>query len=141
MIFVLTLHSIVRWLVIITGLIAVTVFAIQLLKKQPYTPSVRRWSVLFSSLMDTQVLLGLIFFFWNGLLSPGLLLLRYRLEHLAIMLLATVVSHWASMQRNPKNDAQRLKTALASVLLALGMVVIGVSLLPGNRWIRITGLF
>jgi hypothetical protein len=127
--FVLMLHSIVRWVIVFVGLFALVKFLIGWLRKSEFTKKDRRLSAGFSGLMDLQVTLGLIFFFWSGM-SAGFPL--FRIEHMVIMLLAAVAAHLPSFMKKAEN---KYAVAFFAVLGALVLVFIGVALLPGG-WSR-----
>ena len=137
---VLTLHSIVRWLTVLVAVAAIFKLALGWLGKQPFDKTTRALVGAFGGLMDTQLLLGLIFFFWNGLSIPGGLTLRHRLEHLTIMLVAVAITHLPAMWKKAPAD-RRQRNTLIAIAASLLLVLLGVALLPGNRWLTITGLF
>ena len=136
----LTLHSLVRWAIVLVALAAVIKFALGLAKKQSYDQAARGLASAFSGLMDTQALLGILFFVLNGAAIEGGFALRYRWEHLAVMLIATVVGHLPAMWKK-LDDQKRYRNGLIAILVALLLVAVGVATLPGNRWLTITGLF
>lgn len=138
MLTLLTIHSIVRWLTIFAALGAIVKLTLGLLKKQDYDKMTGGLVSAFGGLMDTQLLLGLVFFIWNGMAGAGFP--RERWEHLVTMLVAILVAHLPAMWK--KADAQkRHRNTLVAVLVSLLLVVVGVSLLSGNRWLTIFGLF
>jgi hypothetical protein len=140
MTFVLTLHSIVRWLTVLVAVAAIVKFAMGWLQKQPFDKTAKALVSAFGGMMDLQLLLGFIFFFWNGLSIEGGLTLRYRLEHLGVMLVAVVVAHLPAMWKKAE-DNKRYRNTLIAIVVSLLLVVAGVAALPGNRWLTITGLF
>lgn len=140
MTFVLTLHSLVRWLTVLVAVALIVKFAIGIIKKQPYDKTANTLAGVFGGTMDLQLTLGLLFFIWNGMLIPGGFGLRHRWEHLVIMLAAVVVAHLPAMWKK-KDDATRYRNGLIAVVVSLLLVVVGVSLLPGNRWLGIAGLW
>jgi uncharacterized membrane protein YfhO len=138
MIALLTVHSIVRWAVTLVALVLVARLALGLVKKQPFDKMASDLTSTFGGLMDMQLLLGLLFFIWNGMLAGfGL---RYRWEHLTVMLLAVIVAHLPSMWKKLP-DEKRYRNSLIAVIAALVLVILGVALLPGNRWLTISGLY
>jgi hypothetical protein len=92
----------------------------------------------FAGLMDTQLLLGLMFFLWNGLAGAGFP--RQRWEHLVIMLAAVIVAHLPAMWKKAESQ-KRLRNTLLAVVGSLVLVVLGVSMLQPNRWLVIFGLW
>ena len=107
---ILGLHSLNRWLIVAVGLAAIVILAIRLANKGSFDGPVRGLTAAFSGLMDLQMLLGLVYFIWNGL-AMGMLfafgtpLIRHRWEHLFIMVLA--VAHLFGFY-NPKQLADYL---------------------------------
>ena len=137
MMFLLTIHSILRWLVIVVALAAIIKLAINLVQKKGYDKMTGGLVSGFGGLMDTQLLFGLMFFIWNGLAGAGFP--RQRWEHLTIMLVAVIVAHLPAMWKKAESQ-KRLRNTLAAVVGSLVLVVLGVSLLQPNRWFVIFGL-
>ncbi len=128
----LNMHSWLRW---VLGLVLLILLLRTAWLARRYTilpPGERRWLAAFSGLMDTQVLLGLLYFFLSGLNGTGFP--RYRLEHLTMMLLAAGLAHlpaaWAKRQK--PNSARKTPFVLLAVLFA---IYLGVAVLPGGRWL------
>jgi hypothetical protein len=140
MTFVLTIHSIVRWLTVFVAVALIVKFALGWLKQHSFDKTARALSGAFGGLMDTQLLLGLIFFIWNGSMIEGGFGLRHRWEHLGVMVIAVVIAHLPAMWKK-KDDTTRYRNTLFAVLAALVLIIVGVATLPGNRWLHITGLF
>ena len=123
----LTVHSIVRWIVVIVGVIVAVKFLIGWLQNGKFSSLDRRLSMAFSIAVDVQILIGLI-----TLLTMGLT--RERMEHAFVMILALVAVHLPMRWRNAP-DAVRFRNTLLSFVVALILIFIGVSLLPGG-WAR-----
>ncbi len=136
----LTLHSIVRWLVILSAAAALIKLSFGWAKKQPFDKLASGLTGAFGGLMDTQLLLGGFFFLLSGAAIPGGFSLRYRWEHLSLMLVAVILAHLPALWKK-QPDTLRYRNTLFALLAALILVALGVSLLPGNRWLKITGLF
>jgi hypothetical protein len=129
--FVLMFHSIVRWLIVFVGLIALVKFLVGWARKSEFARMDRGLSSGFSGLMDLQVTLGFIFLFWSGLAgSAGFPM--FRIEHMVTMLVAAVVAHLPSFMKKAEN---RFATGLYAIVGALVIVSIGVARLPGG-WSR-----
>jgi hypothetical protein len=128
--FLLMLHSIVRWLIVIVGIIAIVKFAVGLARKSAFGKMDRGLSSGFSGLMDFQVTLGLLYFFITGFGGDGFPM--YRIEHLVTMLIAAAVAHAPSIF---KKAANKYAIALGAIVGALVLVYIGVARLPGG-WSR-----
>ncbi len=101
---VLTLHSLLRWLIVIAGVIAVVRGFLGWSGKRPWTGLDDRLGMLFTMSLDVQVLLGLLLFF---VLSPitrqalsnfGAAMANettrfFLVEHFPLLLIAVVVAH------------------------------------------------
>ena len=129
--FLLTIHSIVRWVIVIVGLAAIVKFLLGLARKSEFGKADRGLSAGFSGLMDTQVLLGFIYFFITGFGGAGFPM--YRIEHMSTMLVAAVIGHIPAMFK--KKDVKKFAVAFWAIIGALILVVIGVYRLPGG-WTR-----
>lgn len=128
--FVLMFHSIVRWLIVVLGAFVLGKFIVGWLGKSKFTKMDKGLSSGFSGLMDLQVLLGFIYFFWNGLAGAGFPM--FRIEHMVTMLVAAVVAHLPSFMKKAEN---KFAIGLYAVVGALVLVFIGVARLPGG-WSR-----
>jgi len=128
--FVLMFHSIVRWLIVIVGVFALGKFLAGWVRKSEFTKMDRGLSAGFSGLMDLQVTLGFVFFFWSGLAGGGFPM--YRIEHMTIMLVAAILGHLPTFMKKAEN---KFAIGLYAVIGALVLVVVGVARLPGG-WSR-----
>ena len=126
----LMLHSIVRWIIVLVGLIAIVKFLMGMVQKQEFSKMDRGLSAGFSGLIDLQVTLGLLYFLITGFGGVGFPL--FRIEHMVTMLIAAAVAHAPAMF---KKAANKYAVAFYSVIGTMILIVIGVSLLPGG-WSR-----
>jgi len=126
----LMLHSIVRWIIVVLGLIAIVKFLVGMTREGEFDKMDRGLSAGFSGLIDLQVTLGLLYFFITGFGGVGFPL--FRIEHMVTMLVAAAVAHAPSMF---KKTANKYTVAFYSVLGTMILIVIGVSFLPGG-WSR-----
>ena len=131
MLILLEIHSIVRWLIVIVGVIAVLKFIIGFARKSVFDKMDRGLSSGFSGLMDLQVTLGFLYFFITGFGGVGFPL--FRIEHMVMMLLAAVAGHAPAMFKKKAWNKHTL--ALGAVIVSLLMVYVGVMRLPGG-WSR-----
>ena len=128
--FVLMIHSIVRWLIVVMGLFALGKFLVGWVSKSEFSKMDRGLSAGFSGLMDLQVLLGFLFFFWSGLTGGGFAL--YRIEHMVTMLIAAMVAHLPSFMKKAQNQ---FAVRFLAIVGALILVFFGVVFLPSG-WSR-----
>lgn len=127
---ILMLHSIVRWLIVAIGAFALGKFLAGWARKSEFTGIDRGLLAGFSGLMDLQVTLGLILFFWSGLTGGGFPM--YRIEHMTIMLVAAILGHLPTFMKKAEN---KFAIAVYAVIGTLFLVFIGVARLPGG-WSR-----
>ena len=132
MAFLLTIHSTLRWIIIVVAFLAVVKFALGWAMNSSFKGMDRGLAAGFSGLLDTQVLLGLIYFVWSGLDGSGFP--GFRWEHMVIMLVAAALGHVPSRLK-ALGDKQRFLYSVIAILGALAMVYVGVMRLPGG-WTR-----
>ena len=131
------LHSLLRWLVIAFGLVAVLRAVSGVTGHRPWTPLDDRAGRLFVTGIDVQMLVGLILY---GLLSPTTraafanmgeamqnpLLRFYAIEHLVIMVGAVALAHVGRARtRKASTPAARQRTAAIFFTLSLLLVLLG----------------
>lgn len=126
----LTIHSLLRWLIVVVGALALLNFLIGWLGRRRFSKMDRALSSGFSGLMDVQALLGFLYFVLSGLGGAGFPM--FRIEHMATMLLAAVVAHLPSFF---KRRGGKHFIALVAVAGALLFIYLGVARLPGG-WNR-----
>ena len=134
----LIIHSITRWLAVLAATALVVRLGLGLVKKQAFDKSANALSMVFSGLMDTQMLLGLLLLLLSGLAGVGFP--AFRLEHGITMFLAVMAAHLPAMWKK-QNDFIRTRNTLFAVMLSIVLVLVGVSFLGWSRWLHITGLF
>ena len=134
------LHSLVRWLVIAFGLVAVIRAVSGVTGHRPWTPLDERAGRLFVIGLDFQMLIGLILY---GLLSPitrtafadmgaamrDPLLRFYAIEHLVLMVGAVALAH-VGRTRTRKASTAPARQRAAAIFYALSLVLI----LVGTPW-------
>jgi len=136
--FILTIHSILRWITVLVALAALIKFGIGWLGKKPFDEAASRLTSAYKILMDVQVLIGAFYLVLGGLLGAGFP--SYRIEHTLIMIVAVVLAHLTTRWKD-KGDLVRYRNGFFMLLASVVVVMIGVAILPGGRWFHITGLF
>ncbi len=125
---VLSIHSTLRWLIVIAAAVAAVKFAISWRRGDTFSKFDGILTSAFSGLIDLQVLVGFTYFFWNGLAAgtgfPG-----YRIEHMITMLVAAVVAHLSAFWKKSE-DKLRFRNTLFIVLDTLIIIFFGVARLP-----------
>jgi hypothetical protein len=127
----LEIHSILRWVIVVVGFVAIAKFLAGMVRKSAFDKIDRGLSSGFSGLMDLQVSLGLLYFLITGFGGVGFPL--FRIEHLVMMLLAAVAGHTPAMFK--KKAWNNYAVGLGSIVGALLLVYVGVMRLPGG-WAR-----
>ncbi len=127
---ILTFHSIIRWLIIAVAVIAIIKFAIGWAGNGLFKAMDRGLASGFSGLMDLQILLGLIYFFWNGFAVTGFPI--YRIFHGIVMFLAVVAAHLPARFKT-LTDKLRFQYSALAIIGSLILIIIGVSIVP-NGW-------
>ncbi len=122
----ITIHGEVRWLVVLAALIVIIKFLIGWLGKREYTSLDQKLLMVFTILLDINVLLGLIIlFFGGGFTGP-------RLEHATTMILAAIAAHMTAIWRRSTDSSLKFRNQLLMVVLAVILVIFGVIRLRGG---------
>ena len=126
--FVLTLHSIVRWLVVIVAVIAVVRYALVMTGRAQPSGMDRGLMSGYTGLLDLNVLLGLILIIVLGFTPP-------RIEHAVTNIIGVAVAHVLAQRAKKIEDAKlKARTSLLGVVISLAIIVVGVALIGG--WAR-----
>jgi hypothetical protein len=128
----LMIHSILRWVIVIVGVVAIVKFALGWLRGGTFKGMDRGLASGFSGLVDLQTTLGIIYLIWNGLAGPGFP--RFRIEHGVVMIIAAFVGHLSARWKNA-DDKTRFRNSMLIVIDVLIIIFIGVAFLPGG-WSR-----
>lgn len=131
----LHLHDTLRWLLLVSLLIAVVKYLAGWIGRKEWTKADNLVGVIFTGLMDLQLLTGLILYFF---LSPVTKLamsdfgaamknadLRfYAVEHLTMMLVAVVLVHIGrAKSKKAKTDLAKFKTGAIFFIISLVVIV------------------
>ena len=138
----LHLHDTLRWLLLVSLVITLVKYLAGWLGNQPWKKVDNILGIVFTSLMDLQLLTGLVLYFF---LSPVTKLalsdfggamknadLRfYAVEHFAMMLIAVVLVHIGrAKSKKAKIDRNKFKTAF--IFFAIALVVM-LAAIPWSR--------
>lgn len=138
----LHLHDTLRWLLLLSLVITLVKYISGWLGNQPWKKSDNILGIVFTSLMDIQLLTGLVLYFF---LSPITKLAMsdfgaamkdsgirfYAVEHFSMMFIAVVLVHIGrAKSKKAKTDLAKFKTATIFYLLAL---VIILAAIPWSR--------
>jgi len=136
--FVLGTHNVVRWAVVITGLLAVIRALYGWIGKKSWTQQDRLIGVIFTSSVDIQLLLGLLLYFVFSPITKGALrdfgaamsikdMRFFAIEHVFYMLLALIFAHLGSaLPKKVDEDGAKFKRAALWFSLALLLILAGI---------------
>jgi len=141
---VLSLHNIIRWVVVILGLYAAIRAFLGWYGKKDWTDVDKKNGLFFAIAVDLQLLLGLLLYFvyseWalKAILRQGMAFVMgqsefrfYAIEHAFYMLLGFIFAHMGSSLPK-KVDDPRAKFKRASIWIGLAILLI----LAGIPWTR-----
>lgn len=139
---ILAIHNIVRWVVLIIGVVALVRVYVGFLGNRDWGELDRRLGIFFSSAVDIQLLLGIILYFFlspitrtifsefsEAMSSAGIRF--FVLVHPFYMILAVVFAHLGSILPR-RVDESRAKFARAAIWFTLAFAVI----MLGIPWSR-----
>ena len=138
----LLLHNTLRWFLLISLVITLVKYVAGWIGNKPWSKIDNLLGVVFTSLMDIQLLLGLsLYFFLSPLTKIALAdfgaamkdnnLRFYAVEHFSVMLVAVVLVHIGrAKSKKAKTDNGKFKLASIFFLIALALILGGI---PWNR--------
>jgi hypothetical protein len=133
---VLLIHSWLRWVVLVTGAASVTRAALGVTGQRPWTRVDRTLGVAFLAGLDTQVVLGLLLYFWLSPVTPKSLadfratmpvapLRFFAIEHVFGMLLGVAAAHagWRMLKKSVTNRSRHMCVAVAFGIALVALAV------------------
>jgi hypothetical protein len=125
---VLMVHSIVRWVVVLVGVVAAA-RAVMVMSGQSASKMDRGLMSGFTGLMDLNVLLGLILIIGLGEWE------MVQIEHAVTNTIAVIVAHiFVARAKKIEDPKRKAQFHLLGVVVSLAIIVVGVSLV--NGWAR-----
>ncbi len=122
----MTIHGEMRWLLVIAAVVVIIKFIMGWLGKRPYASLDRTLLLVYTILLDINVLLGLVLLLFGGIFNGP------RLEHATTMLLAVVAGHMTSIWRKSTDSPTKYRNQLLLVVLSLLLILFGVIRLRGG---------
>jgi hypothetical protein len=131
----LHLHDTLRWLILISLVITLVKYIVSWVGNKPWGKLDNILGILFVSLMDLQLIVGLILYlflspvtemafadFGAAMKNPDLRF--YAVEHLSIMLIAIVLAHIGrAKSKKAKTDVAKFRTAIVFFLIAFMLIL------------------
>jgi len=121
-------HGLVRWLILLIGVLTVLKAAYSLASRAAYGRADRGLMAAYSGALDLQGLLGLILLIWGVLAPPpGLALpgLTTRVVHAVVQVAAIAIAHQSPRWRDAP-DRLRHQAQLGLLVASLALVLVGV---------------
>ena len=132
-VFVQNLHSGVRWLVVVAGLVALGRFAVGMFASQAYDKFGRVSMSAFSGLLGIQFLIGLVLLLWKGFALSNASYWGIALGHAIVMIAAIGVAGATSGRvKRAETDAQKWRIGTIGLLIVAVLIYVGV--LSVNGW-------
>jgi hypothetical protein len=125
--FVLTLHGEIRWLVVLVAAAVAVRSLWGWLGRSAFAGADRALMVVFTTLLDLNLLLGVILLFALPGGFPA-----FRLEHAVTMILAVATAHSWAIWRRSDDDARKFRNNFFVALAVVVLVVVGVVRLRGG---------
>jgi len=140
--FVLAIHNIVRWVVLILGIIVVVRGLLGWFGKREWSTTDRKLGVYFTSSIDVQLLVGLILYVFLSPLTTSAFrdfgavmsndgLRFFAVEHAFLMVLAVVFAHLGGVY-SKRASASKDKFRMAVIWYGLALIAV----LLGMPWMR-----
>jgi hypothetical protein len=132
------LHNLVRWAVLIFGVLAAGRALLGWLGRRGWLPADDRLGLLFTMSLDVQVLLGLLlyvvlspitteYFSRLGEVMDNAAVRFYMVEHLLLMLLALILAHIGRRRaKKAPNPIARHRAAAIFYTVAIILVIVGI---------------
>jgi hypothetical protein len=133
--FLLTLHNVTRWLVLIFALIAIIRAFSGWFSKKEWTREDNRSGLIYTIVLDIQVLFGIILYIYPGIYTQIMLanpaaamgnqaIRFYAVEHSFIMLFALLLAHAGrSLSKRAPTDVQKHRRAAVWFTLSLLIIL------------------
>ena len=139
---ILAIHNIVRWVVLILGVIVVIRGLLGWFGKREWSTMDRKLGVYFTSSIDVQLLVGLVLYIFLSPLTTSAFrdfgsvmsndgLRFFAVEHAVIMLLAVVFAHLGGVY-SKRASASKDKYKMAAIWYGLALIAV----LLGMPWMR-----
>ena len=127
--FIVGVHGLVRWLVVIVAVVAVVRYALVMAGKAQPSGMDRGLISGYTGLLDLNVLLGVIIIIGLGEWEMA------QIEHMTTNIIGVVVAHiFAQRAKKIEDPKIKARTNLLGVVISLLIIVVGVALVGG--WAR-----
>ena len=137
MTFLLVLHNLTRWVVLIVGVLAAAKAILGVVNKQSWTPLDNRLGLIFTISFDIQLLLGLILYVAGPTMQAvwpdfgeamSISALRFfAVEHVFIMLISLGLAHMGrSLAKKATSDSKKHQRAAIFFTLSLLLIFVGI---------------
>jgi len=135
---ILLLHNTLRWLILVSLIITLVKYMAGWLGNHPWKKSDNVLGIVFTSLMDVQLLTGLALYFFLSPVTKQVFtdfgaamkndtLRFYAVEHILMMVIAVALVHIGrAKSKKAATDIKKFKTGFIFYLIALVVIVIAI---------------
>lgn len=141
-IFLTGLHNLVRWLVVIAGVLALVVMLTGIFGGRRFGPGDRRAGLIYTAVIDVQLLVGLLLLFISPITSGAMqnmgvamsdpVMRFFLVEHTAMMVLAVVAAHIGYSLSKKETVPDRGRFTRGAIFYGLSLVLIAMAI-PWDR--------
>jgi hypothetical protein len=135
----LALHNVLRWVVVILGIVVVVLTLLGWLRKKEWTDRVRKFVSYYAISLDIQLVLGILLYFilspmtrnimqdFGGAMRAGGDSRFFGVEHIFTMLIAWIFAHLASIfAKRGATDAKKYRNAFIWDALSLILIFVAI---------------
>jgi hypothetical protein len=134
---VLTIHSDLRWLVLLAAVAAVVVSFIGIIRRGTFKPTGRKVGAIYTGLLDLQLLVGLCLYATSPIVHTALAnmsvamkqheLRFFAVEHLTTMLIVVILAHVGSIRsKRAPTDKSAYSRAMLWYTASLIVLILGI---------------
>ena len=128
---VLTVHSLVRWVILLVAVAAIVKLGLGWLRGGPFDGLDRGLLLGYSGLLDLQALLGLVLLFGGAIfLGEGFPMVR--ILHAIVMILAVAAGHLPARWRQSPAPV-RYRGSLGALAASLLLIIVGVIIITAGQ--------
>ncbi len=131
--FLINLHSGVRWIVVLVGLIALVRFVVGMFAKQSYDAIGRISLSVLNAVVGIQFLLGLILLLWKGMNVGSAQYWGYAAGHALVMIIA-IGALGATSGRVKRAATDDQKWRIGTIGLVVVSILVFVGVMSVNGW-------
>lgn len=135
----LSLHNLLRWVVLLLGIVVVVLMFMGWFGKRPWSGSSRKWLSYYAVSMDVNLLIGLLLYFFLSPLTAQVIanfgaamggdheLRFFGVEHITTMIVAVIFAHLAvAFAKRGMTDGKKFRNAALWNLASLALLLVAI---------------